>query len=75
MFTVRPGKNSTWTNGFNHGHLKELSKVVDKMQVVPLGPKRVKLSQIKDYKVIGNMFNLKLIIKEQKQYKKKKLKN
>ena len=48
--TKRPGKNSTWINDLYHEHQKELSKVVDKMQVVPLGPKRVKLSEINDYK-------------------------
>ena len=45
-----PGKNSTWINDLNHEHQKELSKVVNKMQVVPLGPKRVKLSEFNDYK-------------------------
>ena len=29
------------------------------MQVVSLGPKRVELSEIKDNKVIGKIFNLK----------------
>ena len=42
------------------------------MQVIPLGPKRVKLLEIKNYKVIGNMFNLEYTIKEKKHYKKKK---
>ena len=46
----RPGKISTWINDSNHEHQKELSKVVNKMQVVPLGPKRVKLSELNDYK-------------------------
>ena len=48
--TNRPGKNSTWINDINHQHQNELSRVVDKMQVVPLGPKRVKLSECIDYK-------------------------
>ena len=48
--TKRPGKNSTRHDDLNTEHQKELSKVVHKMEVVPLGPKRVKLSQIKDYK-------------------------
>ena len=43
-------KNSIWINDLNHEHQKELSKIVDKMQVVPLGPKRVKLSECNDYK-------------------------
>ena len=34
--TKRPGKNSTWINDLNHEHKKERSKVVNKMQVVPL---------------------------------------
>ena len=46
----RPGKNSTWINDLNHEHQKELSKVVNKTQVVPLGPKRVTLQWIKDFK-------------------------
>ena len=43
-------KNSTWINDLNHEHQKEISKVVVKMEVVPLGPKRVKLSEINDFK-------------------------
>ena len=50
--TKRPGQNSTWINDLNHEHQKEFSKVFDKIQVVPLGPKRFKLSQINDYKSI-----------------------
>ena len=46
----RPGKNSTWLNDLNHDHQKELSKVANKMEVVPLGPKRVNFSEINDYK-------------------------
>ena len=48
--TNRPGKNSTRINDLNHQHQKELSRVVDKMQVVPLGSKRVKLSECIDHK-------------------------
>ena len=48
--TKRPGKSSTWINDLNHQHQKELSKIVGKMQVVQLGPKRVKLSEFNDYK-------------------------
>ena len=43
-------KNSTWINDLNHQHQKELTRVVNKMQVVLFGPKRVKLSEINDYK-------------------------
>ena len=46
--TKRPGKNSIWINDLDHEHQKEPSKVDNKMQVVPLGPNRVKLSEIKD---------------------------
>ena len=46
---IKIGKKSTWINDLNHQHQKELSRVVDKMQVVPLGPKRVKLSEFNDY--------------------------
>ena len=48
--TKRPGKSSTWINNLNHKHQNELSKVVGKMQVIQLGPKRVKLSDFNDYK-------------------------
>ena len=48
--TNRPGKNSTWIYDLNHQHQKELSKVVNKIQDVPLVPKRVKLSEYNDYK-------------------------
>ena len=44
------GENSTWINELNQEHQKELSKAVGKMEVVPLGQKIDKLSQIKDYK-------------------------
>ena len=47
--TKRQGKNSTWVNDLFPEHQKEQSKVVHKMEVVPLRPKRVKRSQIKDY--------------------------
>ena len=43
--TKRPGKDD-----FNYEDQKELSNVVDKMQVVSLGAKRVELSEINDYK-------------------------
>ena len=43
-------KYSTWINDLHHEYKKEVSKVVDKMQVVPLGRKRVKLSEINDYR-------------------------
>ena len=43
-------KNSTWIDDLNDEHKKEVSKVVDKIQFVPLGPKRVKLSEIHDNK-------------------------
>ena len=48
--TKRSRKNSACINDLNHEHQKELSKVVNKMQVVPLGSRRAKLSEIKDYK-------------------------
>ena len=48
--TKRPRRNLTWINDLNYEHQKELSKEVDKMQVVPLGPKRVKLSEINNFK-------------------------
>ena len=48
--TKRPGKKSRWINDLNHQHQKELSRVLDKMQVVPLGTTRVKLSESTDYK-------------------------
>ena len=39
------------------------------MQVVPPGPKRVKLSEINDYKsIFGKMFNIKWVINE-KEFK------
>ena len=47
---IKIGKKSTWINDLNQQHQKELSKVVNKMQVFPLGPKRVKLLEINDYK-------------------------
>ena len=47
----KTGNNSTLINDLNHENQKELSKVVNKMQVVPLDPKRVKLSEINDYKI------------------------
>ena len=43
-------KKLTWINDLNHQHQKALSRAVDKMQVVPLGPKRVKLLESNDYK-------------------------
>ena len=46
----KPGKNSTWINDLNHKHQEELSRVVHKMQVVPLGLKWVKLSEINNFK-------------------------
>ena len=77
--TKRPGKNSTWINDLNHQHQKELSKVVNKMQVVPLGPKRVKLSDFNDYKdnqndVQHKVYSQQKEIRNRKdvQYKKKK---
>ena len=48
--TKRPGKNSTWIKDLSYEHQKDLSKVVNKMQVIPLGPKRVKLSENNNYK-------------------------
>ena len=45
----RPGKYSTWINDLNHEHQKKLSKVVDKMQVIPLGPQRVKFPEIDNF--------------------------
>ena len=48
--TKRPEKNSTWISDLNHQHQKDLSKVVSKMKVVPLGPKRIKLSEFNDNK-------------------------
>ena len=50
--TKRPGENSTWINKLNTEHQKEQSKVVDKMEVLPLDQKRVKLSQIMECKSI-----------------------
>ena len=47
--TKRPGKNSTWINDLNYQHQKELSRVVNKVLIVPLGPKWVKLSEFNDY--------------------------
>ena len=41
------------------------------MDVIPIGPKRDKLSNTK---VVGNIFNLKWSMKKEKYYKKKKIK-
>ena len=47
---LRPGRNSTWINDLNDEDKKQIYKVQDKMKMVPLGSKRVKLSEVNNYK-------------------------
>ena len=68
--TKRPEKNSTWINDLNHQQQKGLSKVVDKMQVVSRGLKRLKLSEINDYK--NNWQNVKHKVNNQREETKNK---
>ena len=46
--TKRPGKNSHWVKDLNIQDQKDLSSYYCKMKKVPLGPKRVKLSNHHD---------------------------
>ena len=48
--TKKTGKKPTWYNDLNHKHKEELSTVVHKIQVVPLSPKRGKLSETNNFK-------------------------
>ena len=48
--TRRLGKKSTRYSDLNHKHKEELPRIVHKMQVVPFGSKRVKLSEIYNFK-------------------------
>ena len=63
-------KKSSWIKDVNHKHKDKLSRIVDKMQVVPLGPKRVKLSEINNFKSnwqnVQRVVNDKRVITEQK---------
>ena len=58
----RSGENSTWINDLFPEYQKEMSKVVNRMKIISLGPKRVKLSQFNDYN--SNWQILKYMIKK-----------